>query len=93
MFCPIPFHNKKIIDLQLSNSARAWAYLYKVTQNDNSDPVLCGVYRVLQFPPEGWLRMSIGHCGITWLTVKPNGRVSLRSMGDTGHLPPEQLST
>lgn len=51
------------------------------------------VCRVLQFPPEGWLRMSIGHCGITWVTIKPNGRVSVRSMGDTGHLPPEQLSS
>lgn len=63
----------------------------QVTQNDNS--VLYVVYRVLQFPPEGWLRMGMGHCGITWLTIKPNGRVSLRSMGDTGHLPPDQLSS
>ena len=53
---------------------------------------MCGVYRVLQFPPEGWLRMSIGHCGITWVTIRPNGRVSVRSMGDTGHLPADQLS-
>lgn len=51
------------------------------------------VCRVLQFPPEGWLRMSIGHCGITWVTIRPNGRVSVRSMGDTGHLPPNQLSS
>lgn len=51
------------------------------------------VCRVLQFPPEGWLRMSIGHCGITWVTIRPNGRVSVKSMGDTGHLPPEQLSS
>ncbi|CAH3198449.1 unnamed protein product [Porites evermanni] len=51
------------------------------------------VCRVLQFPPEGWLRMSIGHCGITWVTIRPNGRVSLKCMGDTGHITPENLSS
>ena len=51
------------------------------------------VVRVLQFPPEGWLRMSIGHCGITWVTIRPNGRVSLKCMGDTGHIAPENLSS
>lgn len=51
------------------------------------------VCRVLQFPPQGWLRMSIGHCGITWVTIRPNGRVSLKSLGDTGHLSPESLSS
>ncbi|XP_032236163.1 serine/threonine-protein phosphatase PGAM5, mitochondrial isoform X2 [Nematostella vectensis] len=50
------------------------------------------VCRALQFPPEGWLRMSIGHCGMTWVTVRPNGRVSLRSLGDTGHLQPEKMT-
>ena len=48
--------------------------------------------RALQFPPEGWLRMSIGNCGVTWLTIRPNGRVSLRGLGDTGHLPPELVT-
>jgi serine/threonine-protein phosphatase PGAM5 len=50
------------------------------------------IFRALQFPTEGWLRMSIGNCGITWLTIKPNGRVSLRSMGDTGHLHPHLIT-
>ncbi|XP_020894586.1 serine/threonine-protein phosphatase PGAM5, mitochondrial isoform X2 [Exaiptasia diaphana] len=50
------------------------------------------ICRALQFPPEGWLRMSIGHCGITTMTIRPNGRISLRSMGDTGHLPPEKIT-
>ncbi|XP_047142028.1 serine/threonine-protein phosphatase PGAM5, mitochondrial isoform X1 [Hydra vulgaris] len=50
------------------------------------------VCRALQFPPEGWLRMSIGNCGITWLTIRPNGSVSLRGLGDVGHLPPELIT-
>ncbi|CAB4007692.1 Hypothetical predicted protein, partial [Paramuricea clavata] len=50
------------------------------------------VCRALQFPPEGWLRMSIDNCGITRLTIKPNGHVSLQSMGDTGHLHPKLIT-
>jgi len=48
--------------------------------------------RALQFPPEGWLRMSIANCGITWITIRPNGRVSLRGLGDVGHLPSDLIT-
>lgn len=51
------------------------------------------VCRALQFPAEGWLRFSIGNCGITWLSISPSGRVILRSMGDTGHLSPNMITT
>ncbi|VDK47795.1 unnamed protein product [Cylicostephanus goldi] len=50
------------------------------------------ICRALQFPPEGWLRMSLGNCSITWLVIRPSGRVSLRSLGDIGHLPPSKVS-
>eukprot|EP00794_Sanderia_malayensis_P014406 gene14406-15906_t len=50
------------------------------------------VCRALQFPPEGWLRMSIANCGLTTITIRPNGRVSLKSLGDAGHLPPDQIT-
>lgn len=50
------------------------------------------VCRSLQFPLEGWGRMSIAHCGLTWLSILPNGRVSLRGLGDTGHLPPNLIT-
>ncbi|XGW07590.1 hypothetical protein V3C99_010618 [Haemonchus contortus] len=50
------------------------------------------VCRALQFPPEGWLRMSLGNCSITWLVIRPSGRVSLRSLGDIGHIPPSKVS-
>jgi len=48
--------------------------------------------RALQFPPEGWLRISLANSSITWLQIMPNGRVILRAMGDFGHLPPEKIS-
>lgn len=49
--------------------------------------------RALQLPPEAWLRMSLHHCSVTLLTIRPNGRVHLRAFGDCGHLPPHQLTT
>jgi len=66
---------------------------------DSYDLIVCHgnviryfVCRALQFPPEGWLRMSTGNCGLTWLTIRPNGNVSLRNFGDTGHLPPDMVT-
>lgn len=75
---------------------RRYFYRAPPEQNEDSfDVLVCHgnviryfVCRVLQFPPEGWLRMSVAHCSITAVTIKPNGRVTLRCLGDTGHLPP-----
>lgn len=50
------------------------------------------VCRALQFPPEGWLRMGLNNGSITWLTVRPSGRVALRALGDSGFMPPEKLT-
>jgi len=50
------------------------------------------VCRALQFPPEGWLRMSLGNSSITWLVIRPNGHVSIRCIGDIGHLPADKVS-
>jgi len=50
------------------------------------------VCRALQLPQTAWLRMSLRHASITWLTIRPDGRVSLRCLGDAGHLPPDMLT-
>ncbi|XP_061673916.1 serine/threonine-protein phosphatase PGAM5, mitochondrial isoform X2 [Syngnathoides biaculeatus] len=50
------------------------------------------VCRALQFPPEGWLRMGLNNGSITWLTIRPNGRVALRTLGDAGFMPPDKLT-
>ena len=50
------------------------------------------VCRALQLPPEAWLRISLRHASITQLTVRPNGRVSLKALGDAGHLPVDKLT-
>ncbi|NP_001291139.1 phosphoglycerate mutase family member 5 [Esox lucius] len=50
------------------------------------------VCRALQFPPEGWLRLGLNNGSITWLTIRPSGRVGLRMMGDSGFMPPDKLT-
>jgi len=49
--------------------------------------------RALQFPPEAWLRLSLKHASLTWLVVRPDGKVHCRAVGEAGHFPPEMLST
>lgn len=51
------------------------------------------ICRALQLPPEAWLRMSLKHASITWVSIRPNGNVSARAIGDGGHMPPEKLTT
>ncbi|XP_072934264.1 serine/threonine-protein phosphatase Pgam5, mitochondrial isoform X2 [Epargyreus clarus] len=50
------------------------------------------VCKALQFPPEGWLRISLNHGSITWLSILPNGNVILRSLSDTGHMEPKYIT-
>ncbi|XP_050576310.1 serine/threonine-protein phosphatase PGAM5, mitochondrial-like [Bombus affinis] len=51
------------------------------------------VCRALQFPPEGWLRLSLNHGSITWVSIRSNGRVTLRNLGDSGHMEPQLISS
>ncbi|KAK1806937.1 hypothetical protein P4O66_005420 [Electrophorus voltai] len=50
------------------------------------------VCRALQFPPEGWLRLGLNNGSITWLTIRPSGRVALRALGDSGFMPPDKVT-
>uniref|UniRef100_A0A7G3AY73 Serine/threonine-protein phosphatase PGAM5, mitochondrial n=1 Tax=Lutzomyia longipalpis TaxID=7200 RepID=A0A7G3AY73_LUTLO len=50
------------------------------------------VCRALQFPPEAWLRISLNHASVTWISILPSGRVLLRGLGDSGHIPPEYVT-
>ncbi|XP_003703397.2 serine/threonine-protein phosphatase PGAM5, mitochondrial [Megachile rotundata] len=51
------------------------------------------VCRALQFPPEGWLRLSLNHGSITWLSIRSNGVVTLRNLGNSGHMKPQLISS
>ena len=48
--------------------------------------------RALQLPPEGWLRLCTMNCSVTHVTISPDGKVSLRSLGDTGHLSVDEVT-
>ncbi|XP_055373220.1 serine/threonine-protein phosphatase Pgam5, mitochondrial isoform X2 [Condylostylus longicornis] len=50
------------------------------------------VCRALQFPPEAWLRISLNHGSITWISILPSGRVTLRNLGDSGHIPADLVT-
>jgi len=49
--------------------------------------------RALQLPPEAWLRMSLKHASISWVSIRPNGKVSIRGVGEAGHMTPDKLTT
>mgnify|MGYP002715800813 CR=1 FL=1 len=50
-------------------------------------------HRALQFPPDAWLRFTIHHCSITWIVITPTGRVIVRGLGDSGHIPSEAVTS
>ncbi|KAL3857177.1 hypothetical protein ACJMK2_011870 [Sinanodonta woodiana] len=50
------------------------------------------ICRALQLPPEAWLRLSLNHGSITWITIRPSGRVSLMFLGESGYMPIEKIS-
>ncbi|KAL8562585.1 hypothetical protein ACOMHN_045849 [Nucella lapillus] len=50
------------------------------------------VCRAMQFPPEAWLRISLAHTGLTHVVIRPSGRVVLKSLGNSGHLPPTKVT-
>ena len=67
-----------------------WAIGRSLDQNDvlsDAQPRTIPVC-LLQLPPEAWLRLCTFNCSLTYLVVRPTGSVSLRALGDVGHLDP-----
>lgn len=48
--------------------------------------------RALQLDERAWLRLSVAHASIVWISVDHDGYVSCRLVGDAGHLPVEKLT-
>jgi len=68
-------------------------------ETDSHEVIVCHsnviryiVCRALQNAPEGWLRMSLANGSITHIVIRPNGNVSLRGLGEKGHLPPNLVT-
>lgn len=78
-------------------------YFYRADpgqQVDSHEIIVCHanvirywVCRALQLPPEAWSRLLITHGSITVVCILPSGRVSLHALGDTGHFPPDMITT
>jgi len=68
-------------------------------EKDSHDIIVCHanvirycVCRALQVPPQAWLRIWLNHGSITWLTIRPEGRIVLRALGASGFMSPEKLT-
>ncbi|ETN58734.1 serine/threonine-protein phosphatase PGAM5, mitochondrial [Anopheles darlingi] len=85
---------------RIESAFRKYFYRADATQKEDSYTIIvCHanviryfVCRALQVPAEAWLRISLGHASISWVSIYPNGRVSLRTLGDCGHMPKELLT-
>ncbi len=50
------------------------------------------VTRALQVDTRSWGRMDVPHASLTVIRVRPNGTMSVLSVGDIGHIPPNMQS-
>ena len=48
--------------------------------------------RALQVQQEAWLRFSLNHCSITWVSIDNRGQVLVRGIGDADHLPQPMIT-
>lgn len=46
----------------------------------------------MQFPPQGWLRITLNHGSITQITILGDGSVLLKILGDSGFIPANKLT-
>ena len=48
---------------------------------------------MMQFPIEAWLRISLNHGSITQMTILGDGSVLLKTIGDTGFIPSNKVTS
>lgn len=79
---------------------RIEARFFKASKSDATYVVVCHgnlirylVARTLGLPLESWMRMDIAHASITEVRIFPGNLCTLQSYNDTGHMPPELVST
>lgn len=85
---------------RIEGGFRKYVHRAEVSQKQDSyEIIVCHsnviryiVCRALQIPPEAWLRMSLRHGSITWISIRPNGKVNLRCLGEASHMPVDKLS-
>ncbi|XP_053203001.1 serine/threonine-protein phosphatase PGAM5, mitochondrial-like [Panonychus citri] len=105
---PEPSNNKEINNVRaFTDGPRIEAafrrYFYRATPDqkvDSYEIFVCHanviryfVCRALQLPPEAWLRFSLHNCSLTWIAIRPSGRVTVYTVGDCGFIPQGKLTT
>lgn len=50
------------------------------------------ICKIMQFPLEAWLRMTLNHGSITQLTILGDGNVILKTIGDSGFIPSDKVT-
>ncbi len=74
-------------------------YFKPATGSERSELFVCHgnvirslIVRALGVDPNAWLGMSVGHASISKIRIGADGRISVISVGDVGHLPPNMLT-
>ena len=69
-------------------------FIPSTDKEDRNDIIVCHgnviryfVTKVLKVETMSWLQMTIGNCGLTVVSIKPNGSMKLISFNDMGHIP------
>ncbi|CAK5089247.1 unnamed protein product [Meloidogyne enterolobii] len=79
---------------------RKYFHRAKLSQKEDSfELIVCHanviryfVCRILQYPPERWVVFNLAHTSITWIEIKPDGHIFIKTVGDFGHLPSGKIS-
>jgi hypothetical protein len=48
--------------------------------------------RVMQFPIQAWLRITLNHGSITQITILSDGSIIMKSVGDSGFIPANKVT-
>ncbi len=69
-------------------------FIPSTDKEDRNDIIVCHgnviryfVTKVLKIETMSWLQMTTGNCGLTVVSIKPNGSMKLISFNDMGHIP------
>lgn len=96
--CNPPTHRSNVTSKQLAcknKLDRVFAHFFKpATAGDQSDMLVCHgnvirylVARARGADPATWGEMSVGNASITTIRIEADGRFSVVSVGDAGHVP------
>jgi len=50
------------------------------------------IVRIMQFPVQAWLRITLNHGSITQITILSDGSVVMKSVGDSGFMPSNKVT-